>query len=85
MATKTTGVIRSDEAYSKTMVLERLGISQKFWDQMLDKGLPYAHVGHCRFVTGAALIEFLQRHSVTKQTEAPLPRIHPQQSHGSST
>ena len=34
------GVIDVAEAYSKTMVLERLGISQKFWDKMLDEGLP---------------------------------------------
>ena len=27
-----TGFIRADEAYSKQMLLKRLGISQKFWD-----------------------------------------------------
>lgn len=37
---------------------------------MLDAGLPYSPVGHSRWVTGADLIEFLKRHSVTKQPEA---------------
>jgi hypothetical protein len=54
------GLIRSDEAYSKQMVLARLGISQKFWDKMLDEGLPYTVVGHTRWVTGADLIKHLQ-------------------------
>ena len=43
------GVIHAHEAYSKRMVLQRLGISQKFWDKLLDEGLPYTllvtHVG----------------------------------------
>jgi hypothetical protein len=70
MAGKDSGIIRSDEAYSKTMVLERLGISQKFWDQMLDAGLPYAGVGHSRWVIGADLIQFLRNHSVRKADQA---------------
>jgi hypothetical protein len=70
MSAKPLGVICATEAYSKTMVLERLGISQKFWDQMIAAGLPYAAVGHSRWVTGADLIEFLRRHSLTKQAEA---------------
>ena len=70
MSAKLFGVISTDEAYSKAMVLERLGISQKFWDQMLDAGLPFAAVGHSRWVTGGDLIEFLKKHSVTKQPEA---------------
>lgn len=53
------GVINISEAYSKTMVLDRLGISQKFWDKMLDEGLPFTVVGHSRWVTGQALIEHL--------------------------
>ena len=70
MSARVSGIIRSDEAYSKSMVLERLGISQKFWDQMIGAGLPYTGVGHSRWVTGADLIEFLKRHSVRKAEQA---------------
>ena len=70
MSSKTLGVISVHEAYSKQMVLERLGISQKFWDQMLDAGLVYTPVGHSRWVAGSDLIEFLKTHSVRKQVEA---------------
>lgn len=68
MKTNSLGVIHGDEAYSKSMVLQRLGVSQKFWDQMLDKGLPFSRIGHTRWVTGLDLIDFLKKHSVTKQT-----------------
>lgn len=57
------GLINVHEAYSKRMVLERLGISQKFWDKMLDEGLPYTIVGHSRWVTGKDLIEHLSRNA----------------------
>lgn len=50
-------VISAHEAYSKRTVLQRLGISQKFWDKMLDEGLPYTVVGHSRWVSGADLIK----------------------------
>ena len=70
MTTKHAGVIRTDEAYSKAMVLERLSISQKFWDKMLDDGLPYTHVGHSRWVAGSDLLAQLQKYSTTKQAEA---------------
>jgi len=66
MATNTSGVIRADEAYSKHMILQRLGISQKFWDKMISDGLPYTSVGHTRWVTGQALIEHLQRNAERK-------------------
>lgn len=66
MASDLTGVINANEAYSKTMVVQRLGISQRFWDQMLDSGLPYANIGHSRWVTGQALIEYMTRHAETK-------------------
>lgn len=66
MAAVDTGVIRLDEAYSKLTVLRRLGISQKFWDKMLDEGLPYTVVGHSRWVTGQALIEHLSRNAERK-------------------
>lgn len=61
------GVISVDEAYSKAAVLDRLGISQKFWDKLLDDGLPFAPVGHTRWVIGRDLIEHLKKHSITKQ------------------
>lgn len=64
------GLIRQDEAYSKSTLMLRLGISQKFWDKMLDDGLPYANIGHARWVTGRDLIEFLAKNSTTKRTEA---------------
>ena len=64
------GVIKADEAYSKSMILERLGISQKFWDKMLDEGLPYTVIGHSRWVTGKALIEHLNKHAERKTNEA---------------
>ena len=61
-----TGIVHSQEAYSKNMVLQLLGISQKFWDKLLDEGLPYTHVGHTRWVTGKDLIEHLSRHAERK-------------------
>ena len=62
------GVIKADEAYSKSLILERLGISQKFWDKMLDEGLPYTVIGHSRWVTGKDLIEHLSRKAERKDT-----------------
>lgn len=64
------GVIHVAEAYSKSMVLQRLGISQRFWDKMLDEGLPYAIIGHSRWVTGQNLMLHLENHSLTKKNEA---------------
>lgn len=64
-----TGLIRRDEAYSKRMVLERLGISQKFWDKMIAEGLPDTVVGHTRWVTGEALITHLTRNAERKHDE----------------
>jgi hypothetical protein len=60
------GIIHAQEAYSKRMTLERLGISQKFWDKMLDEGLPYTTIGHTRWVTGQALLEHLSKHAERK-------------------
>lgn len=60
------GLIHSEEAYSKQEVLRRLGISQKFWDKLLDEGLPYSTVGHTRWVTGKNLIEHLSRNAERK-------------------
>ncbi len=66
MSGKLTGVINADEANSKNEVMSRLGISQRFWDVMLDNGLPYSNIGHCRWVTGQSLIEYMTKHSETK-------------------
>jgi len=62
----TEGVICETEAYSKRMLMNRLGISQKFWDKLLDEGLPYTTVGHSRWVTGKDLIEHLRRKAERK-------------------
>jgi hypothetical protein len=53
------GVINRHEAYSKATLLARLGISQRFWDKLLDEGLPYTIVGHTRWVTGEAVINHM--------------------------
>lgn len=60
------GTVNADEAYSKRTVLDRLGVSQKVWDRLLDQGLPYCTIGHTRWVTGKALIEHLTRHAERK-------------------
>ena len=66
MKSRHTGVIRADEAYSKMAVIERLGVSQKFWDKLLDDGLPFTNVGHTRWISGRQLIDHLEKHSTTK-------------------
>jgi hypothetical protein len=60
------GVINRHEAYSKAEILTRLGISQRFWDKLLDEGLPYTIVGHTRWVTGEALISYFNQHAEHK-------------------
>ena len=69
MKAKIPGVISAVEAYSKSTLLERLDISQKFWDKMLDDGLPYVQVGHARWVTGQDLLDHFRRNSTTKTNE----------------
>lgn len=64
------GVIRIDEAYSKQCVLSRLKVSQRFWDKMLDEGLPYTNVGHTRWVTGEAIMNYLKKFAQTKPDQA---------------
>jgi hypothetical protein len=59
-------VISSNEAYAKHELMSRLNISQKFWDKMLDDGLPCALVGHTKWVTGRQVIEYLETHSEMK-------------------
>ncbi len=61
------GVIRVDEAYSKEELLRRMVVSQKSWDKMLDEGLLFSTVGHARWVTGSAVIEYLGRNAKRKQ------------------
>ena len=68
MKAKQMGIICGNEAYSKAMLFERLGISQKFWDKLLDDGLPFTNVGHTRWISGRQLIDHLEKHSTTKQT-----------------
>lgn len=60
------GLIHRHEAYSKATVLQRLGISQRFWDKLLDQGLPYTIVGQTRWVTGEALIRHFEQCAKTK-------------------
>jgi hypothetical protein len=64
MTKSLTGVIHAQEAYSKTQAMLRLGISQRFWDKMINDGLPYAEVGHARWVTGRDLIEYMEKHAI---------------------
>lgn len=63
------GVISRHEAYSKSTILARLGISQRFWDKLLDEGLPYTIVGHTRWVTGEALFAHLKQRAELKHRE----------------
>ena len=58
MAKNSFGVIRVDEAYSKHELLNRLGISQRFWDQMLESGLPFCNIGHARWVRGSDVLDY---------------------------
>ena len=67
MAKDSLGVIRADEAYSKHELLNRLGISQRFWDLMLDSGLPYCNIGHARWVRGADVLDYMLRNSERRQ------------------
>ena len=63
------GMISVEEAYSKYELMRRLGISQPFWDTMLNEGLPYASIGHARWVTGKDVIEYMVKHSERKSRE----------------
>lgn len=60
------GRIHAQEAYSKQVAMRILGISQKFWDKMLDEGLPFTNIGHSRWVTGVDLMNFLHRNAERK-------------------
>jgi len=61
------GFIRADEAYAKQELMQRLGISQKFWDKMLSEGLPAAQVGHAKWVTGQSVIDYINQNAKTKE------------------
>jgi hypothetical protein len=69
MKTAIEGVINRHEAYSKATLLARLGISQRFWDKLLDDGLPYTIVGHTRWITGEALINHLVQRAEHKHKD----------------
>ncbi|HBN75498.1 MAG TPA: topoisomerase II [Planctomycetaceae bacterium] len=60
------GLISTNEAYSKRELIARLGVSQKFWDQMLDNGLHFTQIGHQRWVWGHKVIEYIEKHSKQK-------------------
>jgi len=61
------GVIHAGTAYSKRELMTRLQISQKFWDQMLDAGLPFTEIGHSRWVLGEAVLEYIRQNAKTKK------------------
>ena len=65
---KARGVIRADEAYSKAELFQRLVISQNFWDQMLNNGLPFSQVGKSRWVRGQDLLDYFSRIAQQKQS-----------------
>lgn len=69
MTSLTVGVIHADDAYSKEVLLKILGISQKFWDKMLDTGLPYTQVGHARWVTGENVLNWFYRNQERKDDQ----------------
>ena len=60
-SSKNFGVIRADEAYAKQELMQRMNISQKFWDKMIQDCLPFTQIGHARWVSGRALIEYLEK------------------------
>ncbi len=60
------GMVSEHEAYAKHEVIRRLGISQRFWDKMLGEGLPFANMGHSRWVTGRDLIDYMKRNAIRK-------------------
>jgi hypothetical protein len=61
------GLVRADEAYTKQELMTRLGISQKFWDKMLNEGLPVALIGHSKWVTGQSVIDYIVNNSKKKE------------------
>ena len=66
MAVYEIGIIHADEAYSKKLLMKILGISQRYWDKMLDEGLPYSRVGQTRWVTGEDILNYLHRNAERK-------------------
>jgi hypothetical protein len=68
VANDSSGMISAHEAYSKQEVLQRLKISQKFWDKMLDGGLPYSLIGKSKWVSGKDLLDFLARNAEQKSS-----------------
>lgn len=68
---ESTGVIRADEAYAKRELMQRLSISQKFWDKMIASGLSFTAIGHAKWVTGRAVMEYLERQAERKDGDMP--------------
>jgi len=66
------GVISVHEAYAKRELMQRLKISQKFWDKMISEGLPFTGIGHAKWVTGKAVLNYLDRKSQQKNGTKPL-------------
>lgn len=64
------GMIRADEAYSKTELPLRLNVSQKFWDKMIADGLPVASIGHAKWVTGRQVIEYIEKQAAARNDDA---------------
>ncbi|MBR9804008.1 topoisomerase II [bacterium] len=62
----TGGTICANTAYSKRELMTRLRISQRFWDKMLNNGLPFAEIGHERWVWGQKVIEYIEENSKRK-------------------
>ena len=62
----TLGVICTHEAYAKRELMQRLSISQKFWDKMIAEGLPVTQIGHGKWVSGQSVMEYLERHAQSK-------------------
>ncbi len=60
------GYVRADEAYAKQELMIRLRISQKFWDKMVNEGLPAAQIGHAKWVTGQSVIDFINQNAKRK-------------------
>ena len=64
-----TGFVRANEAYAKRELLMRLGVSQKTWDKMLSDGLPSAQIGHAKWVTGQAVIDYINQNAKRKEED----------------
>jgi|GEM_PF-5738658 len=62
----TQNCIDASQAYNKQTTLSILDISQAGWDQMLNNGLPFAWIGSRKWVTGRAILQYMEDMSQTK-------------------